>query len=148
MKKLKTLDKIGDVIDIRKTMTNKKLSLKPDAADVAKGGGTVKFADKVSRQKMARHLKGSSFNDSKGYFNSIEDAQKVLDSYKSGNYRLISENPGQNQVTIQVNGVTGRHVSKAAPGTNQVDINVPTNIFTIQSSSAPKPIPVNPNKGL
>lgn len=54
----------------------------------------------------------------------------------------------QNRVTIEVIDVTGRHVSKATPGTNQVDINVPTHIFTIQSSNSPKPIPVNPNKGL
>ena len=79
---------------------------------------------------------------------SAEDAQKVLDAYNKGQYTLISEDARQdrNTVTIQVNKVTGRYVNKGNPN-GLPDINVPTNVFMIQSPQAPKVVPVNPNKG-
>ncbi len=106
--------------------------------------GTLKFADKVSTQKMARHLKGSA-PAGKSYFYSIDDAQAVLDAYNSGNYRLIKENINQNSVTIEVSGITGRYVNTNNPN-GLPDLDVPTDKFMIQSTLSPKVVPVNPVK--
>ncbi len=106
--------------------------------------GTVQFADKVSVQKMERHLKGSA-PENKSYLSNIEDAQKVLDSYNSGNYTLINENPSQSTVNIKVDNVTGTYVNTGNPN-GLPDIKVPTNNFMIQSGSSPKVVPINPNK--
>lgn len=44
----------------------------------------LKFASKVSIQKMTRHIKTSAPKN-KSYFDKIEDAQSVLDAYNTGN---------------------------------------------------------------
>lgn len=120
-----------------------------------RGGGNIKtrfaeqkskleFSEKVSVQKMQRHVKGTA-PDSKSYFNNISEAQDVLNAYRAGNYKLISENIPQGTVVIEVPTVTGRYVNIGNPR-GLPDIDVPTNKFMIQSTINPKVVPVNPNK--
>ncbi|SEL98326.1 DUF6443 domain-containing protein [Parapedobacter koreensis] len=106
--------------------------------------GTLRFAKKISRQKMVRHIKGTAPKD-KSYFDKMEDAQAVLDAYNSGNYKLISENLSTNSVTIEVNGITGQYVNVGNPN-GLPDLNLSTNKFMIQSTTSPKVVPVNPKK--
>lgn len=75
----------------------------------------------------------------------MKDAQKVLDAYHTGNYRLISENVAKNTVVIEVKGVTGTYVNTGNPN-GLPDLYLPTNKFMIQSLSSPKVVPVNPKK--
>ena len=107
--------------------------------------GTVIYSPNVSQQKQMRHIQGTA-PANKSYLNSLDDAQKVLDAYNSGNYRLISENAKQSTVVIEVKGITGRYINTGNPN-GLPDVNKPTNIFIIQSSRWPKIVPVNPNKG-
>lgn len=107
--------------------------------------GTVQYTQTVSQQKQMRHLQGSAPTN-KSYLNSLEDAQKVLNAYNSGNYRLISENPKQSTVVIEVKTVSGTYINVGNPN-GLPDVNKPTSIFMIQSSSSPKIVPVNPDKG-
>ena len=104
----------------------------------------IQFARRVSGQKQARHIFGTAPSD-RSYFNFIEEAQSVLDAFHSGNYRLISFNARQNNVVIQVEGITGRYVNKGNPN-GLPDINMPTNVFMIKSSKNPAVVPVNPEK--
>ncbi|SDL79148.1 RHS repeat-associated core domain-containing protein, partial [Sphingobacterium mizutaii] len=104
----------------------------------------LKFASRVSTQKMTRHIKASAPNN-KSYFDKIEDAQSVLDAYNTGNYRLISENVSQNTVVIQVKHVTGTFINVGNPN-GLPDLKMPSQKFMIHSTSAPKVVPVNPNK--
>ncbi len=110
----------------------------------AKARGSVQFRSKLSTQKQMRHLRGTAAPN-RSYFDSIDDAQAVLDAYNSGNYKLISQNPAQNTVTIEVKNITGRYVNIDNPK-GLPDLNLPTNKFMIQSSKAPKVVPVNPYK--
>lgn len=110
------------------------------------GGGTIKFSARVSAQKTRRHIRGTA-GPRKSYFQSMDDAQAVLDAYHAGNYRLIRERLSQSSVTIEVKSVTGRYVNRGNPN-GLPDIDLPTNIFMIQGIRAPKPVPVNPAKGL
>lgn len=107
--------------------------------------GNVVYSPNVSQQKQMRHLLGTA-PPNKSYLNSLDDAQKVLDAYNSGNYRLISENVKQSSVVIEVKEITGRYINIGNPN-GLPDVNKPTNIFMIQSSGSPKIVPVNPNKG-
>lgn len=106
--------------------------------------GTLKFGSRVNRDKMMRHLFETAPKE-KSYFYNLKDAQKVLDAYNSGDYRLIYQDSKKNSITIQVEGVIGRYVStgnlRGLP-----DINLPTDKFMIQSLKSPKVVPVNPKK--
>gem|GEM_PF-3644751 len=108
------------------------------------GNKGIKFKSKISVQKMKRHLKGTAPHN-KSYFNSVNDAQSVLDAYNSGNCRIISFDPQKNSVTIEVNNITGRYVNIDNPN-GLPNLDVPTNKFMIQSGESPKVVPVNPNK--
>jgi len=112
----------------------------------SRAGGTLQFAKKVSPQKVARHVRGTA-PEGKSVFESVDDAQAVLDAYHSGNYRLLSENVNKSQVVIEVPTVKGTYINKNNPN-GLPDIEAPTNVFMIQGITAPKPVPVNPNKGL
>ncbi len=107
---------------------------------------TLQYANKISKQKQMRHVKGTA-PANKSYFDSLDDAQSVLDNFNAGNYKLISENVKQSTVTIQVENVTGRYVNVGNPN-GLPDVNTATNVFMIQSLKSPKIVPVNPNKGL
>lgn len=91
-----------------------------------------------------RYIQGTA-PANKSYLNSLDDARKVLDTYNSGNYRLISENAKQSKVVIEVKGITGRYINNGNLN-GFPDVNKPKNIFMIQSSGSPKIVPVNPNK--
>ena len=107
--------------------------------------GSITFPPTVSAQKQQRHLKGTA-PENKGYLENIEDAQKVLDEYRAGNYRFITENLRENEVTIEVPSVTGTHVNVGNPN-GLPDLVLKTNVFKIQSIKSPKIVPVNPTKG-
>jgi RHS repeat-associated protein len=111
--------------------------------------GTLKFASRVNKDKQVSHghLKSADGNNAKSYMYSQEDAQKVLDAYNSGKYRLVEESVQNNRVLIVVDDVKGVFVSTPKPGTTQIRIEKETNVFEIHSTKQPKIVPVNPNKG-
>jgi hypothetical protein len=104
----------------------------------------VRFAKKVNLEKELRHLAGTAPRE-KSYFYSIKDAQAVLNAYNSGNYKLISRKPGQNSVTIEVQGAEGRYVN-IGESVGLPNLDIPTNKFMIEGSAAPKVAPVSPTK--
>ncbi|WP_394497245.1 polymorphic toxin type 50 domain-containing protein [Shewanella sp. ENK2] len=107
---------------------------------------TLQYASTVSKQKQMRHIAGTA-PANKSYLNSLDDAQKVLDNFNSGNYKLISENIKQSTVTIRIESVSGRYINIGNPN-GLPDVNKATNVFMIQSLKSPKIVPVNPNKAL
>ena len=104
------------------------------------------FAPRISVQKQQRHLKGSAPRE-KSYLHSLEDAQHVLDAYRSGKATLISRNYTKNSVVVKVNDVFGTYVNINNPN-GLPDVVRPTNVFMIDSTKSPKVVPVNPDKGI
>lgn len=106
------------------------------ADDIAKLGA------KISRQKQARHIKGDPLwkeHGMKGYLNSHDDAQRVLDATKRGDAQVIGR--GQNgSIIVKYDKVTGFNNNPGAGYLNQ-----PTNVFEIKGVSNPSVFPKNPN---
>ena len=123
---------------------------KPDkkaATDCGTNCGGVKnaadfpeVASKIS-QKQLRHVGGRPEHAARGggYLDSVDDAQAVLDSYKSGSGTIIGES-SQGFPIVRVDGVTGTNVNVGAGIENQA-----TNIFMIKGTAKPSVVPVNPN---
>jgi hypothetical protein len=92
-------------------------------------------------QKQFRHIAGRPEHAARGggYLNSIDDAQAVLDAYRSGSATILGRHP-QGFPVIRVEGITGTNVNIGAGITNQ-----PTNVFMIKGTASPSVVPINPN---
>lgn len=99
----------------------------------------AKVGNKIS-QKQNRHIAGRKEYRGGGYLDSVEDAQKVLDSFNSGSANIIGKSK-QGFPVIKVDGVTGTNVSNVASGS----YNQATNIFMIKGTKSPSVVPMNPN---
>ena len=91
----------------------------------------------VSVQKQARHLAGTA-GRGKGYLNSIDDAQSVLNAVHSGKATYLGTSKAGYQV-FRYNGVTGTNVNLGAGISGQ-----PTNVFMIKGTASPSVVPTNP----
>jgi RHS repeat-associated protein len=98
-------------------------------------GGLSKI---ISVQKQARHLAGTA-GAGKGYLNSLQDAQKVLDAVHSGEATFLGISK-EGHAVYKLESVTGTNVNLGAGYPNQ-----PTNVFFIKGTVAPTVVPTNPS---
>ena len=99
----------------------------------------MKIADvgkKVSPQKQARHLAGT--HNGGGYFNSLDDAQSVLDAFHSGGAEILGVTK-TGHIAIRVPGVTGFNNNAAAGFVDQA-----TNIFLVKGTRSVSIVPTSP----
>ena len=101
----------------------------------------------VSPQKQERHVYGTDLWRSRtesgggGYFNTQNDAQKVLDAIQNGQATFIGFTKA-NQPIVQVNTVTGYNNNRGAGYINQ-----PTNTFIIKGTTSVSVVPTSPRAG-
>ncbi len=91
----------------------------------------------VSSQKQARHVQGTA-PEGKGFLNSMEDAQRVLDAVHSGEATYLGSS-AQGHLIFRFQGVTGTNVNIGRGITAQ-----PTNTFLIKGTSSPSVVPTSP----
>jgi RHS repeat-associated protein len=113
---------------------------------IAGSEGTIldrgSIATQVSQQRQARHVIGTreyGSGSGGGYFQSVDDAQRVLDAFHSGNADILNINTRTGQVRVRVPDVTGVNVNRAAGYPAQ-----PTNTFLIKGTSRPSVVPTRP----
>jgi RHS repeat-associated protein len=93
----------------------------------------------ISGQRQGRHLAGASQYNGGGYFNSLDDAQGVLDAFHSGSAQVLGTTRAGN-IVVRVPGVTGFNNNPAASFVDQA-----TDVFFIKGSSSVSVVPANPN---
>ena len=112
------------------------------------GGSTLSRADfpgirtKVS-QKQMRHIAGRpelKARNRGGYFNSISDAQAVLDAFHSGRAKILGKT-AQGFPIVKVDGVVGTNVNNGVGILSQ-----PTSVFIIKGTASPSVVPTDPNR--
>jgi len=91
--------------------------------------------------RQARHVLGTSEhgqNTAKGYVNSVQDAQKVLDSFHDGTAQILgTSNAGH--IKVRVSEVTGFNNNPANGYYNQ-----PTHVFLIKGTRRVSVVPTSP----
>lgn len=93
----------------------------------------------ISAQRQGRHLAGAAQYNGGGYFNSLDDAQSVLDAFHSGSAQVLGTTRSGN-IVVRVPGVTGFNNNPAAGFVDQA-----TDVFFIKGSSSVSVVPANPN---
>jgi hypothetical protein len=93
----------------------------------------------ISAQRQGRHLAGAAQYSGGGYFNSLDDAQSVLDAFHSGSAQVLGTTRSGN-IVVRVPGVTGFNNNPAAGFVDQA-----TDVFFIKGSSSVSVVPANPN---
>lgn len=140
----KAKDKISDALR-RKGGGGKPNPKKPESPG---DGGHVprqqSSTRKLSHQKQKRHIKGTEEwkkGGKGGYFNSEQDAQKVLDAYDNGSAKLLGTT-SEGHTVVEFKGANGFNNNRGAGYIDQ-----PTNIYMIKgnSGSSPSVVPINPN---
>ncbi|MDR2974815.1 MAG: hypothetical protein LBV00_08905 [Propionibacteriaceae bacterium] len=99
--------------------------------------------DTVSVQKQARHIfrtpeyKGRTKEgfEPVSYFTSIDDAQAVLDAFKSGDAKVLGFK-GNGDTVVRVDSVTGSYVNG--------ELTADTHIFFIKGTKSPSVVPYQP----
>ena len=113
------------------------------ATDAA--GNTVErasIANRIAPQRQGRHVQGSrEYGTGQGgsYFNSADDAQKVLDAFHDGTAEIIEASTRAGHIKVRVPGVTGTNVNVSAGFPNQ-----PTTTFLIKGTSRVSVVPTAP----
>jgi hypothetical protein len=85
------------------------------------------------------HIAGRNEYRGGGYLNSLDDAQNVLDAYRSGSITILGKSK-QGFPIVKYEGVTGTNVNIGAEISNQ-----PTNVFMIKGTKSPRIVTMNPN---
>jgi hypothetical protein len=93
----------------------------------------------ISAQRQGRHLAGAAQYNGGGYFNSLDDAQSVLDAFHSGSAQVLGTTRSGN-IVVRVPGVTGFNNNPAAGFVDQA-----TDVFFIKGSSSVSVVPASPN---
>ncbi|MGK2964619.1 MAG: RHS repeat-associated core domain-containing protein, partial [Tepidiformaceae bacterium] len=104
-------------------------------ADAAKAVGPT-----ISRQRQLRHVANTEdwiARGKGGYFNSVDDAQSVLDGVHDGSAVLLGRT--RNGDLVRHDGVTGFNNNAAAGYVDQ-----PTNVFIVKGTSSPSVVPTSP----
>ena len=92
----------------------------------------------VSAQRQGRHVLGDRLYSGGSYFNSADDAQRVLDDFHSGAAEILGIKG--NDIVVRSPNVTGFNHNPGAGFPNQA-----TNVFFIKGSANPSVVPYNPN---
>ena len=100
------------------------------------------FSTAISRQKQARHVRGTKEWERKkgGYFNSEADAQEVLDAVHSGKAIILGKKKN-GDLLVQYRGVQAFNNNPGAGFENQ-----PTTRFFIKKGSPTSVVPTSPDK--
>jgi hypothetical protein len=108
---------------------------------IVDGAGTVidrsSIGTSINAARQSRHLAGTS--NGGGYFNSIDDAQAVLDAFHDGSAAVLGTTRSGN-IAVRVPSVTGFNNNIAKGYLDQ-----PTNIFFIKGSSKVSVVPGSPS---
>ncbi|WP_020579290.1 RHS repeat-associated core domain-containing protein [Actinopolymorpha alba] len=91
----------------------------------------------ISVQRQGRHVLGAREYKGGSYFNSADDAQRVLDDFHSGAADILGVKG--NDIVVRTTNVTGFNVNPGAGYPNQA-----TNVFFIKGTSKPSVVPYNP----
>ncbi|TWC13361.1 MULTISPECIES: hemagglutinin repeat-containing protein [unclassified Pseudomonas] len=124
---------LAGLVEIEKSITGAKGILTPE--------DFPEVASKIS-QKQLRHIAGRPELEARGgggFLNSVDDAQKVLDAYRTGQVEILGKN-AQGFPVVKFEGVTGTNVNAGVGITGQ-----PTNVFIIKGTKSPSIVPANPN---
>jgi RHS repeat-associated protein len=107
----------------------------------ASGYALDDFAEVSGRisQKQMRHLAGRLEYCGGGFLNNVNDAQKILDAFRSGQTTIIGKTK-QGFPIVSYKRVTGTNVNVSAGFSNQS-----TNVFMIKGTTSPSVVPMNPN---
>lgn len=100
-------------------------------ADVRALNGTI------SAQRQGRHVLGDLYNGG-GAFNSVREAQIVLDAVKSGQATVLGRT-ANGHLLVRYEGVTGYNNNVRLGIVNQ-----PTNVFIVKGTSSVSVVPVSP----
>jgi len=114
-----------------------------DPADIANGQLAQQqrypeLSTTVSPQAQGRHVRGAPQYTRGGYFNSRDDAQKVLDAFHDGTAQIVGVSRS-GYIVVRYSGVTGYNHNPGAGYINQ-----PTNLFSIKGTSKVSVVPVPP----
>ncbi|NYG58743.1 hypothetical protein BJ980_001666 [Nocardioides daedukensis] len=103
-------------------------------------GVTIDRASVAARvaQTQGRHVAGHANYGGRGYFNSLDDAQSVLDDFHSGAAQVLGVKRN-GDIVVRSPNVTGFNHNPGAGFPNQS-----TNVFLIKGSSPPSVVPNNP----
>lgn len=91
----------------------------------------------ISAQRQERHVLGARRYEGSSYFNSADDAQRVLDEFHSGVAEVLGIKG--NDIVVRTPNVLGVNVNARAGYPRQV-----TNVFFIKGTSSPSVVPHNP----
>jgi hypothetical protein len=91
----------------------------------------------VSMQRQGRHVLGAQQYQGGSYFTSADDAQSVLNAFRSGSAEILGMKGSD--IVVRVPGVTGFNVNPGSGFPNQA-----TNVFFIKGTSSPSVVPHNP----
>ncbi len=91
----------------------------------------------ISAQRQGRHVLGARQYEGGSYFNSADDAQRVLDDFHSGAADVLGVKG--NDIVVRSPNVTGTNVNPGAGYPSQA-----TSVFFIKGSSSPSVVPYNP----
>ncbi|WP_161962436.1 RHS repeat-associated core domain-containing protein [Nocardioides speluncae] len=91
----------------------------------------------ISAQRQGRHVLGAREYGGGSYFNSADDAQRVLDDFHSGAAQVLGLKG--HDIVVRVPGVTGVNVNPRSGFPSQA-----TNVFFIKGTRAPSVVPYNP----
>ncbi|MFT4173663.1 MAG: hemagglutinin repeat-containing protein [Rhodocyclaceae bacterium] len=93
-------------------------------------------------QKQMRHIAGRpelTARGGGGYLNSLDDAQAVLDAYRSGTAPILGRT-SQGFPVVKMESIVGTNVNVGAGIKSQ-----PTSVFMIKGTASPSVVPLNPN---
>jgi hypothetical protein len=91
----------------------------------------------ISARRQGRHVLGARQYGGGSYFNSADDAQRVLDDFQSGAAQVLGVKG--NNIVVRAPNVTGFNHNPGAGLPNQA-----TNVFFIKGSSSPSVVSYNP----
>ncbi|MCL2423426.1 MAG: polymorphic toxin type 50 domain-containing protein, partial [Micrococcales bacterium] len=117
------------------------ITIGPSPRFVTTGSGlTVDRTAVASRvaQTQGRHIVGHPNYNGGGYFNSLSDAQRVLDEFHSGAAQVLGVKRN-GDIVVRSGSVTGFNNNARAGFLNQ-----PTDVFFIKGTSSPSVVPYNP----
>ena len=111
-------------------------------AEKALAPGLVKLdrsivSTSISRQRQNRHVLGAREYNGGSYFNSVDDAQRVLDDFHSGAAEILGFKG--KDILVRTRNVTGTNVNPGAGFPQQA-----TNVFFIKGTKSPSVVPYNP----
>jgi hypothetical protein len=99
-------------------------------------GNFVSTKLRTDKQKDEHTINGARLGTN-SFFNSTEDAQKVLNAAHSGDATILSTNESQNRAYVKYDGVTGFY--------NNNGVITETNMFMIKGGKSASIVPIHPN---